>query len=179
MGSPQKSSGAFKHPAFKHRLNQARFPSQVCTAPGSDAAARKFRRHVETAQAVFARRKGTALPALRLTSVANHGRRPVMSDYDYRNPEDPLRQDAAYDPNVRGGNSAWGWVAAAVFVAIVLAVVFGMGRQPGQNGTNTASNETRPPAATHMAPPAGTTSPTPASPAAPTAPAPNGPAPQH
>ena len=46
-----------------------------------------------------------------------------MSDYDYRNPEDPFRQEAAYDPNVRSGNSAWGWVAAAVFVAIVLAVV--------------------------------------------------------
>jgi hypothetical protein len=69
-----------------------------------------------------------------------------MSDYDYRNPEDPFRRDAAYDPNVRSGNSAWGWVAAAVFVAIVLAVVFGMGHQPGQNGTNTATNEARPPA---------------------------------
>lgn len=96
---------------------------------------------------------------------------PTMSDYDYRNPEDPFQRDTAYDPNVRTGNSAWGWVAAAVFVAIVLAVVFGMGRQPGQNGTNTASNETRPPAATRMAPP---TSPAPpASPMAPATPAPN------
>jgi hypothetical protein len=84
-----------------------------------------------------------------------------MSDYDYRNPEDPFRQDAAYDPNVRSGNSAWGWIAAAVFVAIVLAVVFGMGHQPGQNGTNTASNEMRPPATT--------------SPASPVTPAPNRP----
>jgi hypothetical protein len=50
-----------------------------------------------------------------------------MSDYDYRNPEDPFQRDTAYDPNVRTGNSAWGWIAAAVFVAIVLAVVFGMG----------------------------------------------------
>ena len=92
-----------------------------------------------------------------------------MSDYDYRNPEDPFQRDTAYDPNVRTGNSAWGWIAAAVFVAIVLAVVFGMGHQPGQNGTNTASNEMRSPATT-MAPPTtttkpATTSPSPASPA--------------
>jgi hypothetical protein len=93
-----------------------------------------------------------------------------MSDYDYRNPEDPFQRDTAYDPNVRSGNSAWGWVAAAVFVAIVLAVVFGMGRQPGQTGTNTASNETRPPMTTQMAPPA--TRPSPAMPA-PANPAPN------
>jgi len=32
-----------------------------------------------------------------------------MSDYDYRNPEDPFQRDTAYDPNVRTGNSAWGW----------------------------------------------------------------------
>jgi hypothetical protein len=95
-----------------------------------------------------------------------------MSDYDYRNPEDPFQRDAAYDPNARSGNSAWGWVAAAVFVAIVLAVVFGMGHQPGQNETNTAANETRPPAST-MAPPAG---PAPTNPA-PTNPTPANPAP--
>ena len=102
-----------------------------------------------------------------------------MSDYDYRNPEDPFQRDTAYDPNVRTGNSAWGWVAAAVFVAIVLAVVFGMGRQPGQNGTNTAANETRAPA-TQMAPapikPAtnpSPASPAPANPAPPVTPAPS------
>jgi hypothetical protein len=93
-----------------------------------------------------------------------------MSDYDYRNPEDPFQRDTAYDPNARTGNSAWGWVAAAVFVAIVLAVVFGMGRQPGQNGTNTAMNQSKPPAATQMAPPA---APNPS----PTTPAPANPAP--
>jgi len=100
-----------------------------------------------------------------------------MSDYDFRNPDDPLRQDLAYDPNVRGG-TAWGWIAAAVFVAIVLAVVFGMGHQREQNGKNIAANETRPPA-TMMAPPAGTPTPAPAAPAAPVTPAPSSPAPQH
>src|SRR3974377_1125986 len=88
-------------------------------------------------------------------------RRPIMSDYDYRNPEDPFQHDTAYDPNVRTANSAWGWIAAAVFVAIVLAVVFGMGHQPGQNGTNTAMNQTKPPATTQMAPPANPSSMTP------------------
>jgi len=102
-----------------------------------------------------------------------------MSDYDYRNPEDPFQRDTAYDPNLRTGHSAWGWIAAAVFVAIVLAVVFGMGRQPGQNGTSTASNETRAPA-TQMAPaptnPATNPSPAmpaPANPAPPVTPAPS------
>jgi hypothetical protein len=109
-----------------------------------------------------------------------------MSDYDYRNPEDPFQRDTAYDPNVRTGNSAWGWIAAAVFVAIVLAVVFGMGHQPNQNGTNTAMNQTKPPAATQMAPSASTpttppttsATPAPANPAPPVAPAPNN-NPQH
>jgi len=97
-----------------------------------------------------------------------------MSDCDYRNPEDPFQRDTAYDPDVRTGNSAWGWVAAAVFVAIVLAVVFGIGHQPGQNGTNTASNEMRPPAATQMAPPVSNKpSPAPANPAPPVRPTPN------
>jgi hypothetical protein len=100
-----------------------------------------------------------------------------MSDYDYRNPEDPFQRDTAYDPNARTGNSAWGWVAAAVFVAIVLAVVFGMGHQPGQNGTNTAMNQSKPPATTQMAPPANP-SPT-APPTTPATPNPATPAPSN
>lgn len=111
-----------------------------------------------------------------------------MSDYrnyDYRNPEDPLRSDPQLDPNVRPPSPAWGWIAAAIFLVVVLAVAFGYGHKPGQLGTNTASNDTVPPAATHMAPPAAvappTTAPaagTPAPPvtAAPSNPAPNAPA---
>src|SRR5262249_61941779 len=112
-------------------------------------------------------------PSSGLVLSVKDGRSSIMSDYYFRNPEDPFRRDAAYDPNVRSGNSAWGWVAAAVFVAIVLAVVFGMGRQPGQNGTNTAMNQSKPPATTQMAPPASPPSPAPASPPAPATPAPN------
>ena len=50
-----------------------------------------------------------------------------MSDYHY-GPEDPLRRDDTYDP---GGGSAWGWVAAAVFVVVVLGLLFAMNHQPG------------------------------------------------
>jgi hypothetical protein len=95
-------------------------------------------------------------------------------DFDYRNPEDPFRDDAKMDPDVGAANAAWGWVAAAVFLVVVLAVAFGIGHQPGgigaNLGTNTASNDVTPPAATHMTPPTTsvlppTTSPTPANPA--------------
>jgi hypothetical protein len=91
---------------------------------------------------------------------------------DYRNSEfgnDPLRRDPPYDPDARAMNATWGWIAAAVFIVVVLAVAFGIGHEPRQSGTNTASNEASPPAATRMAPPALTpapATPTPNSPAA-------------
>ena len=81
-------------------------------------------------------------------------------DFDPLNPEDPFRRDVKMDPDVRAANVVWGWIAAGVLVVALLAVIFGIARQPGAVGTNTASNETitqqaTPPAATHMAPPAG------------------------
>lgn len=90
---------------------------------------------------------------------------PIMSDYrnpnyGYREPEeDPFRNDPQLDPNVRAPSAAWGWIAAAVFLVIVLEVAFGYGHRPGQLGTNTASNDVSPPAATHMTPPATITPP--------------------
>ena len=103
-----------------------------------------------------------------------------MSDYDYRNPEDPFRRDAKFDPDLRAANAAWGWIAAAVFLVVVLAVAFGTGHQPGQMGTNTASNDVAPPAATRMAPPPTiappATAPAPATPAPPVTLTPNTPA---
>jgi hypothetical protein len=105
-----------------------------------------------------------------------------MSDYNYHGPED----HDVYDPNARTGNTAWGWIAAAVFLVVVLAMLFGVGHQAGQPGTNTASNDANPPA-TRMAPatpapsnvPPTTAAPAPAKPAPPVAPAPNAPAQQH
>jgi hypothetical protein len=88
-------------------------------------------------------------------------------DFGYRDPEDPFRDDAKMNPDVRSGNAVWGWAAAAVFLAVVLAVAFGY--HTGQPGTHTASNDVTPPAA--MAPPAPVPAPT-FAPASPTPPAP-------
>jgi bacteriorhodopsin len=102
-----------------------------------------------------------------------------MSDfrgYDYRDPNDPLRRDPPLDPDARAMNATWGWIAAAVFLVVVLAVAFGIGHQPNQV---TASNDVAPPAVTHMAPPTmapgpATTTVRPPITPAPAAPAPNG-----
>ncbi len=104
-----------------------------------------------------------------------------MSDYrnyDHRNPNDPFPGDSQLDPNTRPPSSAWGWIAAAIFLVVVLAVAFGYGHKPGQLGTNTASNE-RAPAATHMiAPaPAPSTAAAPGTPTPPVTTTPNKPAP--
>jgi hypothetical protein len=69
-------------------------------------------------------------------------------------PNDPLqrdewRQNIARDDDARAANATWGWVAAAVFVAVVLFIAFSSGR----NGTQTASNDTMTSART-MTPPA-------------------------
>ena len=90
-----------------------------------------------------------------------------MSDYrnldsDPFDPNDPYRRDPKLDPNLRPANVVTGWVVAAVFAVAILAVIFGLARQPGQIGTNTASNDmpaSTPPAATHMAPPVSPSSP--------------------
>ncbi len=104
-----------------------------------------------------------------------------MSDYrsyDY-NPQDPGRSEM--DPNLRPPNPAWGWIAAAIFLVVVLAVAFGYGHKPGQLGTNTASNDATPPAVTHMTPPATvsppSTAPTPNTPTPPVTATPNAAAP--
>ena len=101
-----------------------------------------------------------------------------MSDFrnsDYGNPNDPLRREPPYyDPDARAMNATWGWIAAALFLVVVLAVAFGIGHQPGQ--FNTASNDATPPAA-HMAPPPVTLAPNPSATNPGVAPAPLTPAP--
>jgi hypothetical protein len=92
---------------------------------------------------------------------------------DYRNPNDPLRRDLNADPDSRAMNATWGWIAAAVFIVVVLAVAFGIGHQPGTvNGNNVASNAP----ASQMAPPPVAPGPTATTPPSPIAPAPNTPA---
>jgi hypothetical protein len=103
------------------------------------------------------------------------------SDFDYRNSNDPLRRDPPFDPDARAMNATWGWIAAAIFVVVMLAVAFGIGYEPGQTGTNTASNDVAPPAATRMAPSATRMAPPtnvapPAATLAPISPTPNTPA---
>lgn len=99
------------------------------------------------------------------------------SNFDYRDPDDPLRRDARLDLDARAANAAWGWIAAAVFLVVVLAVAFGIGHQ-GQQGTKTASNDVMPPppAMSRMNPPA--TAPAPVTPAPLITPAPSTPAQQ-
>jgi len=89
---------------------------------------------------------------------------------DYRNPNDPQWRDRNFDSDARSMNATWGWIAAAIFVVVILGIAFGIG--PEGTRTNTASNESLPPAI-HMAPPGGLRAPG----ANPTPPAPISPAP--
>jgi hypothetical protein len=72
---------------------------------------------------------------------------------EYRDPNDPLMRNTAYEP-ASSTYSGWGWIAAAVFLVIVLALAFSIGREPNR----VAQNDT-PPAATHLAPPTGAMNP--------------------
>ena len=46
-----------------------------------------------------------------------------------------------------GAPTLWGWIAGAVFIILILALVFG-----GSEGTRTAREDASPPATTGMAP---------------------------
>jgi hypothetical protein len=71
-------------------------------------------------------------------------------------PNDPSHRDWQQQgferDNLRSDNATWGWVAAAVFVAIVLFIAF----TSGHDGQRTASNDvSQPPASSRtMMPPA-------------------------
>ena len=68
---------------------------------------------------------------------------------EYRNLNDPNRLDVPEDPNVRGNNATLGWIAGAVFLVVVLSLVFGFGHPTNQAGPNMANNT---PPASRMAP---------------------------
>ena len=74
-------------------------------------------------------------------------------NYEYRDAQDAWRGDPDLVPNARP-NASWGWIAAAVFLGVVLAVAFGAGHRPGQTGTRTAFNDATPQAAAPSVPPA-------------------------
>lgn len=61
---------------------------------------------------------------------------------DYRDPN--TRLDVERRADSRSSNAMWGWIAGAVFLVLVLAVIFGLGGSDNQTATNTGS----PPAAT-------------------------------
>ena len=65
---------------------------------------------------------------------------------NYRDPNDPMWRNTPYAADDRGNGATWGWVAAAVFIVIVLAIAFGVRNEP----THTASNDAAPSA--RMAP---------------------------
>jgi hypothetical protein len=70
---------------------------------------------------------------------------------DYRDPNDPMHGNLGYEPADRT-NTGWGWIAAAVFLVIVLALAFGVSHEPSR----VASNDTP---TTRMAPPTSPTNP--------------------
>jgi hypothetical protein len=94
---------------------------------------------------------------------------------DYYNSDDPWRRDAAYDLNARRRGAAWGWIAGAVFLAIVLAIAFGAGRAPNSAGNSMLANNGTAPMAQPRPRPSGPAS-SAYTPIVPTNPAPANPA---
>ncbi len=76
----------------------------------------------------------------------------------YRDPySDPqLRDEYRRLPEARSSGAAWGWIAGAVIVVLILGFIFGWGRS-----TQVASNAPNPPAVTSPAMPGGPASPPP------------------
>jgi hypothetical protein len=86
---------------------------------------------------------------------------------DYRNPNDLSRRDSPYDPNAPTSKVASGWIAAGVFLVLIIALAFGIGHMPNHAGNNTVANNAPPPATqpAQGGPASRTYSPTPMSPA--------------
>ena len=80
---------------------------------------------------------------------------------DYRDPYNRDRMDptgtSLERSDMRRANSGLGWIAGALFLVVVLALIFGLGR----TGDRTASTTGTPPAATTGAAPPATPAPAP------------------
>jgi hypothetical protein len=71
-------------------------------------------------------------------------------DPSMQDPLDPTMNTATREDALRRSNTGLGWIAGAVFLVVVLALIFGLGRSD-----QTATNTNNPPAATTgQAPPA-------------------------
>jgi hypothetical protein len=68
------------------------------------------------------------------------------SDPLHRDPNDPKGGNVGYEPANRRDTAGWGWIAGAVFLAILVAIAFGLGHEPNNR---VASNDVTPPAAMH------------------------------
>jgi hypothetical protein len=66
---------------------------------------------------------------------------------DYQDPNDPMHR-AGTPYEARQSNAALGWIAGAVFLVVVLALIFGL----GGDGDRTAGTGTPPGATTGTAP---------------------------
>jgi hypothetical protein len=75
---------------------------------------------------------------------------------DYRDPNDPMYGNTGYEPAGRRAGTGWGWIAGAVFLAIILALAFGVGHEPSRVASNNSAAETTAPMA-----PAPSTNPSP------------------
>src|SRR5687767_9919093 len=64
-------------------------------------------------------------------------------DPSMRDPLDPTMHQMAREDAINRSNTGMGWIAGAVFLVVVLALIFGLGR-----GDRTATNDTTPPATT-------------------------------
>jgi hypothetical protein len=68
-----------------------------------------------------------------------------MTDFRDPNYREPNRFEMDRRADMGSSGSMWGWIAGAVFLVLVLAVIFGLGGNDSRTaGTNTGS----PPAAT-------------------------------
>ena len=66
---------------------------------------------------------------------------------DYRDPNDPMYGNTAYEPADRRPGTGWGWIAGAVFLVIILALAFGVGHEPSRVASNNNTVETTAPMA--------------------------------
>ena len=81
-----------------------------------------------------------------------------MSDFRdplYRDPNDPMSGNVGYEP--AGRNAGWGWIAAAVFLVVILAIAFGVGHSSNDrvamnNASTPPAAMTHPPGAAPLAP---------------------------